>query len=85
MNIPVFGKKYTGNPVGLGDVLKKTFDALGIEACLQCKARQQALNRLVQFTKVGQPAPQPPPSQYHPMARDLPAYRVPVEQPDQEE
>ena len=66
VNIPVFGKKYIGNPVGLGDIVRRLTDAAGIrlDTC-GCEQRQQLLNR-IQFTKIGQPAQQQ-------------AYQVPVE------
>lgn len=34
---------------GLGDLVAKVTTAMGIQPCPSCKARQQALNRLVPF------------------------------------
>jgi hypothetical protein len=40
---------YQGQQVGLGDAVHQVTDAMGIEQCSPCKARQEALNRWLQF------------------------------------
>jgi hypothetical protein len=38
-------------PVGLGDVVKKATNALGIKPCSGCARRAEALNRAVTFAE----------------------------------
>lgn len=56
-NVELKGVKEETKVKGVGDVIKKVTEVLGIEQCEPCKERQEKLNKMFPFTKKANPIP----------------------------